>query len=163
MSVGLAAAGRDLEGELLHGHHHALRIACQQWSYMQCVADSIVIILEANGIDAYMYLDELIVVAPSRDIAITQYDVIRGLFAELGLLEVKEKSQPPSQVITWLGVTIDVQCPKLRVHSAPGVHISTAGCTILGGVHPVCARFFEPFIVAIYWEGAWTLMWHRVY
>ena len=34
-----------------------------------------------------------------------------------------------------------IQCPKLRVHPAPGVHISTAGCTILGGVHPVCARF----------------------
>ena len=35
----------------------------------------------------------------------------------------------------------DCQCPKLRVHPAPGVHISTAGCTILGGVHPVCAAF----------------------
>ena len=48
------------------------------------------------------------------------------------------------------------QCPKLRVHPAPGVHISTAGCTILGGVHPVCAPFFEPFTIAIYWEGAWS-------
>ena len=47
------------------------------------------------------------------------------------------------------------QCPKLRVHPAPGAHISIAGCTSLGGVHPVCARFFEPFIIAIYWEGAW--------
>ena len=26
---------------------------------------------------------------------------------------------------------------------APGVHISTAGCTIFGGVHPVCARFLS--------------------
>ena len=34
-----------------------------------------------------------------------------------------------------------MQCPKLRVHPAPGVHISMAGCTILEGVHPVCARF----------------------
>ena len=32
------------------------------------------------------------------------------------------------------------QCPKLSVHPAPGVHIFTAGCTIFGGVHPVCAR-----------------------
>ena len=35
------------------------------------------------------------------------------------------------------------QCPKLRVHPAPSMHISTAGCTILGGVHPVCARFLS--------------------
>ena len=35
---------------------------------------------------------------------------------------------------------LHVQCPKLRVHPAPGVHISTTGCTILGCVHPVCAR-----------------------
>ena len=35
------------------------------------------------------------------------------------------------------------QCPKLRVHPAPGVHISTAGCTIFGVVHPVYARFLS--------------------
>ena len=40
-----------------------------------------------------------------------------------------------------------VQCPKLRVHPAPGVHISTAGCTILGGVHPVCARFLSHLLL----------------
>ena len=40
-----------------------------------------------------------------------------------------------------------VQCPKLRVCPAPGVHISTAGCTILGGVHPVCARFLSHLLL----------------
>ena len=39
------------------------------------------------------------------------------------------------------------QCPKLRVHPAPGVHISTAGCTILGGVHPMCARFLSHLLL----------------
>ena len=48
-----------------------------------------------------------------------------------------------------------MQCPKLRVHPVPVVHISTAGCTIFGGVHPVCARFFEPVDIALYNEGAW--------
>ena len=28
------------------------------------------------------------------------------------------------------------------MHPAPGVHISAAGCTIFGGVHPACAPFF---------------------
>ena len=27
------------------------------------------------------------------------------------------------------------------------VHISTAGCTILGGVHPVCARFLSHLLL----------------
>ena len=39
------------------------------------------------------------------------------------------------------------QCPKLRVHPTPGVHISTAGCTILIGVHPVCARFLSHLLL----------------
>ena len=39
------------------------------------------------------------------------------------------------------------QCPKLRVHPAPGAHISMAGCTILGGVHPVCARFLSQLLL----------------
>ena len=29
------------------------------------------------------------------------------------------------------------------MHPAPGAHISTAGCTNFGGVHPVCARFLS--------------------
>ena len=31
--------------------------------------------------------------------------------------------------------------PRNIPDPAPGLHISTAGCTILGDVHPVCARF----------------------
>ena len=42
-----------------------------------------------------------------------------------------------------------LQCPKLGVHPAPGAHISTAGCTIYGGVHPVCARFLS-FLLSLY-------------
>ena len=38
---------------------------------------------------------------------------------------------------------IRCQSPKLRARPAPGVHISTAGCTIFGVVHPVCAPFFS--------------------
>ena len=39
------------------------------------------------------------------------------------------------------------QCPKLRVHPAPGVHISTAGCTIFECVHPVCARILSHLLL----------------
>ena len=47
----------------------------------------------------------------------------------------------------WNNSCIVGQCPKLRVHPAPGAHISTAGCTILGGVHPVCARFLSHLLL----------------
>ena len=39
------------------------------------------------------------------------------------------------------------QCPKLRVHRAPGVHIFSAECMIFGGVHPVCARFLSHLLL----------------
>ena len=42
---------------------------------------------------------------------------------------------------------IPSQCPKLRVHPAPGAHIITAGCTFSGGVHPVCAHLFSYFVL----------------
>ena len=47
-------------------------------------------------------------------------------------------------------LTYIYQCPKLRVYPEPGAYIFTAGCTFFEGVHPVCARFFEPVIIAIY-------------
>ena len=39
------------------------------------------------------------------------------------------------------------QCPKFRVHPAPYAHISMAGCTIFGGVHPEYARFLSHLVL----------------
>ena len=33
------------------------------------------------------------------------------------------------------------------MHPAPGAHISEAGCTIFGSVHPVCARFLSNLLL----------------
>ena len=38
---------------------------------------------------------------------------------------------------------LPVQCLKLSMHPAPGVHIFRAGCTIFKAVHPDCAHFFS--------------------
>ena len=43
------------------------------------------------------------------------------------------------------GNTYMCQCSKLRVHSAPGAHISAAGRTFFGRVRPMCAHFFTQF------------------
>ena len=41
---------------------------------------------------------------------------------------------------------ISVQCLKLRVHPAPGAHISADGRTFCGRVCPACARFFNELL-----------------
>ena len=33
------------------------------------------------------------------------------------------------------------------MHPAPGVHISKAGCTIIGSVQPICARFLSHLLL----------------
>ena len=38
---------------------------------------------------------------------------------------------------------------SMNLHPAPDVHISTAGCTISRGVHPVCARFLS-YLLLLY-------------
>ena len=75
--------------------------------HMQRVADAIVAILGRMGIVVHMYLDDLVVVAPTLDVANAQYDVAKSLLAELGLPKAQDKSQPPSTSIKWLSITID--------------------------------------------------------
>ena len=75
--------------------------------HMQRVADSIVAALARSGIVAHMYLDDLVVVAPSYDMAMSQYDFAKELLARLGLPEAMDKSQPPATAIKWLGVNVD--------------------------------------------------------
>ena len=75
--------------------------------HMQRVADAIVAILAKHGITAYMYLDDLVVVATDMASATAQYTIARDLLAELGLPEAFDKSQPPSTRITWLGIEVD--------------------------------------------------------
>ena len=73
--------------------------------HMLRVANAITSILASKGIRAH--LDDLVVVARTQDEAHQAYEVAKELFKELGLPEELNKSQPPAQTITWLGVTID--------------------------------------------------------
>ena len=38
-------------------------------------------------------------------------------------------------------------CTVSEIKGAPCMHISMAGCTILEGVHPVCARFLSHLLL----------------
>ena len=75
--------------------------------HMQRVAHFIMAILEGEGMRGAMYLDDLIIVAQDGATANRQYQRVVQLLSELGLPEAEGKSQPPSPLVTWLGIDID--------------------------------------------------------
>ena len=77
--------------------------------HMQRVALAIVSILHNRGVQAKMYLDDLIILSHSREKATRDYTIAQHLLADLGLPEAVDKAQPPAQAIRWLGVDIDAQ------------------------------------------------------
>ena len=84
--------------------------------YMQRVANMIVRILGKKGIRARMYLDDLIVVAPTEEVAQAQYKRVQTLLDDLGLPEAPDKAQPPATNDKWLGINI---CSKSMCLSIP--------------------------------------------
>ena len=84
-------------------------------SHMQSVANCITEILRRQGIHCYMYLDDLVLLAPVRYRAEEQYNRMQALLAELGLPEVVDKAQPPSHRVKWLGVYIDTDSMTLSI------------------------------------------------
>ena len=76
------------------------------------------------------------------------------MYEIISLIRVPEKLKPSKIACEhWL----QKQCKLAPTHTllfletsgrvSPGAHISTAGCKILGGVHPVCARFLSHLLL----------------
>ena len=85
--------------------------------YFQRIANFIIRILGDKGVKAFMYLDDLIVIAPDPITAYYQFDLVRDLFRELGLPEAPGKTQPPSHKVTFLGIEIDTRTMTLSIPS----------------------------------------------
>ena len=83
--------------------------------YMQRIANFITRVLRSEGIEAIMYLDDVVVVAPDLNTASTQYDRVRGLLAELGLPEAVDKAQPPAKSVRWLGIQVNASEMTLSI------------------------------------------------
>ena len=75
---------------------------------MQMVADFIVRALAAKGATAHMYLDDVILISPTKEIAEAQYAATLDLLQGLGLQVALKKLQPPAPQVKWLGINIDV-------------------------------------------------------
>ena len=82
---------------------------------MQTVANCITDILQLYGIHSRMYLDDLIIFSPNRDLAWEHYKRARDLLVELGLPEAMDKTQPPIQRIKWLSIIINTREMTLSI------------------------------------------------
>ena len=83
--------------------------------HIQCVAEAIVHMLRTKGIQATMYLDDLIVVAPNRVTCEQHFHATRELFKTLGLPEAAGKTQQPARKVRWLGIDISAKDMTLSI------------------------------------------------
>ena len=60
------------------------------------------------NITTHMYLDDIILISPTKRLATDHYDSILRLLNDLGLGVAPNKLQPPATTVKWLGINIDV-------------------------------------------------------
>ena len=75
---------------------------------MQSVAGFITRMLRRDGIQSFMYLDDIIIISNGGDLAQNQFNHTIKTLEQLGLQVATRKLQPPSRTATWLGITIDL-------------------------------------------------------
>lgn len=83
--------------------------------HMQSVANAITGVLGAEGIFAYMYLDDLITLSVDRDQAHAHHKRVLELLQALGLPVAEDKIQAPSSVVEWLGININARDMTLSI------------------------------------------------
>ena len=82
---------------------------------MQSVAQFIVRALEQRKITAFMYLDDIIIIAGALEVAVRNYGDALALLASMGLQVAAHKLQPPGRAVTWLGIHIDMEHNRLSI------------------------------------------------
>lgn len=82
---------------------------------MQKIANFIVRALAARGIQAYLFLDDLVVVLDPDAQREQKFATALYIIRDLGFPIVYEKIQPPSQYIKFLGINIDVIHRELSI------------------------------------------------
>ena len=78
---------------------------------MQSIAEFLVRALAARSVRAHMYLDDVIVISATAELAHRDYSTTLQLLSSLG----PKKLHPPLPAITWLGIEIDVASNQLTI------------------------------------------------
>jgi hypothetical protein len=82
--------------------------------YFQQIFRSLMEKWGAQGIQAWLYLDDGLVVAPDYESWSRAVAVVRGDLRRAGVCESREKCVwEPAQLITWLGIIIDLKSYSL--------------------------------------------------
>ena len=82
---------------------------------MQSVAGFITRALAKLGIKSFMYLDDIIMISNSPDLATRQYEQAIQMLTSMGLQVAHHKLQPPSREVTWLGIDISLEANTLSI------------------------------------------------
>ena len=85
---------------------------------MQSVASFLTRALKALAITSFMYLDDIIIISGAADQAARHYAQTLAMLDALGLEVAPHKLQPPAKVVTWLGITIDMELNQLSIPAA---------------------------------------------
>ena len=91
---------------------------------MQSAAQYIVRALGTRKIAAHMYLNDIIIISPTADIAKREYTQTTQLIASLGFEVAQRKLQPPSPCVKWLEIKIDIPNNQLSIPKEKVVQIS---------------------------------------
>ena len=84
---------------------------------MQTVANFIVRALEKRGVATYMYLDDIVIISATHELALRHYQATLSLLQELGLAYANNKLQPPATTVKWLGIVFDLPRNQLSIPS----------------------------------------------
>ena len=82
---------------------------------MQRTTSAISYIMAQDDHDTYNNIDDIVGIEPTLQQANTGFSQLKHLFNDLGLQESEAKAQPPSQIITWLGVEFDASAMEIRM------------------------------------------------
>ena len=93
-----------------------LPFGCRMSSFaMQSIAEFIVRALHVRKVNTHMYLDDIVIISPTLQIAKRDFADVLTLLDQLGLQVAVHKLQHPSTIVTWLGVTFDIRKNQLSI------------------------------------------------
>ena len=82
---------------------------------MQRVAEFIVRALQARGVTAHMYLDDVLVITKGKDKATRDYYTTLNFIKDLGLALAESKLQPPARQVKWLGIVFNMEQIEISI------------------------------------------------
>ena len=83
--------------------------------YMQRVAQFIARHLKDKGIEVLIYLDDVVGIADSQEQAQKDFEALQQVLCSLGLPLAAHKMTPPTKVIQWLGIILNINTRTLHI------------------------------------------------